>query len=65
MWKLQFINWVTNIFGGVAGMAQVVEGITLIQQDQLALGVAKFLEGAGLFVVGYFTGKSAISLKPQ
>lgn len=65
MWKLQFINWITNIFGGVAGMAQVLEGIQLVQQDQPMLGLAKFLEGAAIFVVGYFTGKGALSLKPQ
>jgi hypothetical protein len=65
MWKVKVINWVTNLFGGIAGVAQMLEGVVMIQAEQYPQGIAKLLEGAGIFVIGYFTGKSAMNLTPE
>lgn len=65
MWKAKVINWITNIFGTVAGVPQLIEGYFLIQNDQVGQGIQKIAEGIGIFAIGYFTGKSALGLKPQ
>lgn len=65
MWTLKVINWVTNLFGSVGGVAELIEAIQYFQQEDIAHGILKLLEGATLFVTGYFTGKSALSLKPH
>lgn len=52
------INAITNIFGTVAGVPQIILGITYLQGGQYAEGVAKIAEGVGLLVVAYFVGKN-------
>jgi len=50
---------IANIFGGVAGVPQVLLGISLVQDKAtLAEGIAKIAEGIGIFVVAYFVGKN-------
>ena len=61
MWKATVINWITNIFGSVAGVPQLIEGYFLIQQEHVGAGIAKVAEGIGIFAIGYFTGKSALA----
>jgi hypothetical protein len=65
MWQVKVINWITNVFGGVAGMSEILEGIALIQSDQIPHGIGKLLIGSGIAVIGYFTGKSAMKLEPK
>lgn len=52
------INAITNIFGAVAGIPQIVLGVTYLQTGQYAEAVAKIAEGVGLFIMGYFVGKT-------
>lgn len=52
------VNLITNIFGAVAGVPQVILGITLLQdRTTIAEGIAKITEGIGIFIVAYFVGK--------
>lgn len=62
MWKANVINWITNIFGTVAGVPQLIEGYFSIQSGDTGHGIAKIAEGLGIFAIGYFTGKSTLSL---
>lgn len=64
MWKAKVINWITNIFGTVAGVPQLIEGYFYFQNGDVANGIAKVAEGVGIFAIGYFTGKSALELRP-
>lgn len=52
------INAITNVFGAVAGIPQIILGITLLQSGQYPEGAAKIAEGIGLLVVAYFVGKN-------
>lgn len=61
MWKVKVINWVTNLFGGVAGVSQVMEGIVAFNEGNIGMAIAKVSEGIGIFAIGYFTGKSALT----
>lgn len=65
MWKAKVINWITNIFGTVAGVPQLIEGYFYFQNGDVANGIAKIAEGVGIFAIGYFTGKSALELRPS
>jgi len=60
MWKASVINWVTNIFGTVAGVPQLIEGYFSITSGDVGHGIAKVAEGIGILAIGYFTGKSAL-----
>jgi hypothetical protein len=55
------INAITNIFGAVAGIPQIVLGATLIGSGNYPEGIAKIAEGVGLFVVAFFVGKNVQS----
>lgn len=61
MWstiKYKVINMITNIFGSVAGVPQIVEGYFKITSgDDVAGGITRILEGIGIIVVAYFVGK--------
>jgi uncharacterized membrane protein YidH (DUF202 family) len=57
MWKASVINWITNIFGTIAGVPQLIEGYFSIQSGDLGHGIAKIAEGIGLLAIGYFVGK--------
>jgi len=54
---MKHINAITNIFGTVGGVPQVLLGISYIQAGQIAEGVAKISEGVSIFIVAYFIGK--------
>lgn len=59
MWKLKAINWITNLFGGIAGVTELIQGLTYIQADDWGKGVAEIAKGVGLMAVAYFVGKRA------
>lgn len=59
MWKLKAINWITNLFGGVAGVTELIQGLTYIQADDWGHGIAEIAKGIGLMTVAYFVGKKA------
>lgn len=65
MWKAKVINWVTNLFGGVAGVSEVMEGIVAFNEGNMGLAITKVAEGIGIFAIGYFTGKSALNHDPK
>lgn len=48
---------IANIFGTIAGVPQVLLGITHLSNQDWAEGIAKIAEGVGLFVMAYFIGK--------
>lgn len=48
---------IANIFGTIAGVPQVLLGITHLSNKAWAEGIAKIAEGVGLFVMAYFIGK--------
>ena len=50
-------NAITNVFGAVAGVPQIILGITLVGNNEYAEGAAKIAEGIGLFIVAFFVGK--------
>ena len=52
------INAITNVFGAVAGVPQIILGITYIQSGQYPEAAAKIAEGIGLLIVSYFVGKN-------
>lgn len=54
---MKHVNAITNIFGAVAGIPQIILGVTYLQGGQYAEGAAKLAEGIGLFIVSYFVGK--------
>jgi len=64
MWKAKVINWLTNIFGTVAGVPQLIEGYFYFQSGDVGHGIAKVAEGISIFAIGYFTGKSTLALEP-
>lgn len=43
-------NWLTTVFGTVAGVPQIIEGLFSVPKDW-----GKVLLGAGLLIVGLFT----------
>lgn len=50
---------ITNLFGAIAGVPQIILGVTHLQGGDIPEGIAKIAEGIGLFVVAYFVGKPA------
>jgi len=53
------VNAITNVFGAVAGIPQIILGVSYLQAGQYGEGAAKIAEGIGLFIVAYFVGKPA------
>jgi hypothetical protein len=51
------VNAITNIFGAIAGVPQIILGATLLSNKSYAEGAAKIAEGIGLFIVAFFVGK--------
>ena len=64
MWKASVINWITNIFGTVAGVPQIIESYFAFSSGDIGHAIAKLTEGIGLLAIGYFTGKSTLALEP-
>lgn len=68
MWislRNQVINWVTNIVGTVGGVPQIIAGVLAFQAGDVGTGVTKICEGVSILVIGYFTGKGALSLEAK
>lgn len=50
-------NGITNIFGSIAGVPQILLGISYLESKQYGEAVAKIAEGVGILVMAYFVGK--------
>lgn len=60
MWKVKVINWLTNIFGTVAGVPEILSGVIAINNNDIATGIMDIMKGVGILAIGYFTGKSVL-----
>jgi len=60
MFSRSLINWITNLFGAVAGVPELIEGYLAFKGGDIGQGIMKIAEGAGILVVAYFVGKKAV-----
>ena len=63
MWKAKIVNWITNVFGVIGGVPEIIEGSMMISTDP-GQGIALIAKGVGILAIGYFTGKSTLALEP-
>lgn len=61
MWTIKMINWITNLFGAVGGVPQILDSVVKFQEGDYGHAVQSLCMGIGILAVGYFTGKSTLS----
>jgi len=54
------LNWLTSVFGAVAGVPLIIDGLTSIPRDW-----TKVITGVGAFLVGLFAKDSSITGVPK